>query len=105
MKKIVLALMLSLIMSTTLMAQSGGFRSNRYYRQQYSISDIAVGQVYYSWDAWGHQHAFQRFKRAEWYGSSGSRNIYQWYNGRWQYNWSNNYSYRYNWVYYTKQYY
>ena len=103
MKKIIIAVVLIALMVTCVSAQSMGYNVNRYYNQQYYISDVPVGHIYYRWDYMGYQHAFQQYKRAKWYSVSGGHNIYQWYNGQWQYNWSNGYAYKYSWVYYTKQ--
>jgi len=103
MKKLMMVIIVIAFIVSGVMAQSSGYSTNRYYNQQYYISDVPVGRTYYRTDFYGYTHAFRQYKRARWYSVSGGHNIYQWYNGRWQYRWYNGYSYRYEWVYYTKQ--
>lgn len=98
----VLVVLLMLAMFTG-SVQGRSFSSGRYYTQEYSISDTPVGSRYFRWDNWGNRYTFQRYKRAEWSSTRGGQWSYVWSNGFWNKQWSDGYSYYYNWVYYTRQ--
>jgi len=84
-------------------AQSG-FGEGRYYQQQYSVSDIPVGQTYYRYNDWGQPIGiFQAWKYAQWDSSTGTSYVYVWGPNGWQYVSYTGTYYWFNWVVYEKR--
>lgn len=104
MKHITLIVMCCLCMFQFKAKAQSGFSEGSYYSQQYSISDVPVGQTYYRYNNWGQViGVFQAWKYAQWTGAQGGTYVYVWGPNGWQSVYYTGYYYWFNWVVYEKR--
>lgn len=107
MKKISFLIVL-LFCSIQLFGQSG-YRENRFYKQQYNITEICDNRTYYNYcyDSYGRQYACNTYiicKTAKWHSRYGRRQIWVWGPYGWYTTWYEGRYYWYTWYTYKKYY-